>query len=366
MQFIRTEELKTGMRLARPIYNKAGVLLFERNSRLSTQAIESVRNFGLLGIYVLDPAEPLPPMSEEDIEFERFQMMTVFSIRGEIEKMIATKKRGKLEFIIGMLVKRFGHLEKKINFYQNLRSKDDYIYRHSLNVAILCAMMTHVLNVRLEEQNATMHAALVHDIGKLMLPQEALYDPTMTEEMQLHMLHTQSNVGELIEKTVLEGVTVKRICMQVRRVQMDMLKGQKDVSLAKLSTGAKILLVANRYDELTAMSLSGTAESEVKALKEFREYPEVYDPMIVDALTKSVNILMPGSSVSLNTGEKALVLAENPRDILRPMVLSFRDNSIIDLGLKVNWDIEIEDIMKTLDNRYIINTDALAMAGYLK
>ena len=49
MQFIRTEELKTGMRLARPIYNKAGVLLFERNSRLSTQAIESVRNFGLLG-----------------------------------------------------------------------------------------------------------------------------------------------------------------------------------------------------------------------------------------------------------------------------------------------------------------------------
>ena len=68
---------------------------------------------------MLDPAEPLPPMSEEDIEFERFQMMTVFSIRGEIEKMIATKKRGKLEFIIGMLVKRFGHLEKKINFYQN-------------------------------------------------------------------------------------------------------------------------------------------------------------------------------------------------------------------------------------------------------
>ena len=147
---------------------------------------------------------------------------------------------------------------------------------------------------------------------------------------------------------------------------MDMLKGQKDVSLAKLSTGAKILLVANRYDELTAMSLSGTAESEVKALKEFREHPEVYDPLIVEALTKSVNILIPGSSVSLNTGEKALVLSENPRDILRPMVLSFRDNSIIDLGLKVNWDIEIEDIMKTLDNRYIINTDALAMAGYLK
>ena len=366
MQFVRTDELRVGMRLARPIYNKKGVLLFERNSKLTPQAIESVNNFGLLGIYVLDPAEPLPPMSEEDIEFERFQTMSVFSIKEEIEKILDTGKRGRLEFIVGMLVKRFGHLDGKINFYQNLRSKDDYIYRHSLNVAILCAMMTHVLNVRLDEQNAVMHAALIHDIGKLKISQDVLYDQTMTEEMHLHILNAQSQDADLIERTVSDGVVVRRICMQALRIQMDMLKGMKDIQTAKLSMGAKILLVANRYDELTAMSLSGTAESEVKALKEFRDRPDVYDPQVVDALIRCINILTPGSSVILNTGEKALVLSENSRDILRPMVLSLQDNSIIDLGLKVNWDIEIDDIMKTMDNRYIINTDALALAGYLK
>lgn len=366
MQFVRTDELRVGMRLARPIYNKKGVLLFERNSKLTPQAIESVHNFGLLGIYVLDPAEPLPPMSEEDIEFERFQTMSVFSIKEEIEKILDTGKRGRLEFIVGMLVKRFGHLDGKINFYQNLRSKDDYIYRHSLNVAILCAMMTHVLNVRLDEQNAVMHAALIHDIGKLKISQDVLYDQTMTDEMHLHILNAQSQDADLIERTVSDGVVVRRICMQALRIQMDMLKGMKDIQTAKLSMGAKILLVANRYDELTAMSLSGTAESEVKALKEFRDRPDVYDPQVVDALIRCINILTPGSSVILNTGEKALVLSENSRDILRPMVLSLQDNSIIDLGLKVNWDIEIDDIMKTMDNRYIINTDALALAGYLK
>ena len=58
MIFVRSEDLKYGMRLAKPIYNKTGVLLYERNTRLTMQGIESVKNFGLLGLYILEPAEP--------------------------------------------------------------------------------------------------------------------------------------------------------------------------------------------------------------------------------------------------------------------------------------------------------------------
>lgn len=73
MIFVKSEDLKYGMRLAKPIYNKTGVLLYERNTRLTLQGIESVKNFGLLGLYILEPAEPVPPMSEEDLDFERFR-----------------------------------------------------------------------------------------------------------------------------------------------------------------------------------------------------------------------------------------------------------------------------------------------------
>ena len=83
MKFIEVSNLKIGMRLARPIYSEKGVLLFERDSKLTKQAIESAGNFGLLGVYILEPAEPLPPVSEEDLEFERFQIMSVFSMQAE-------------------------------------------------------------------------------------------------------------------------------------------------------------------------------------------------------------------------------------------------------------------------------------------
>ena len=81
MLFIRTDDLKPGMRLAKPIYNKLGVMLYDRDTRLTRQGIESIRNFELIGIYILEPAEPVPPLSDEDIAFEQFQTISMFQLR---------------------------------------------------------------------------------------------------------------------------------------------------------------------------------------------------------------------------------------------------------------------------------------------
>lgn len=373
MNFVEVEKLKIGMRLARPIYNKKGVLLFERDSRLTRQAIESVKNFGLLGVYVLEPAEPLPPMSEEDLESERFQVMMVFAIQDELTKMIETKKSYRLPTLVSTIIKAYGHLDEKINFYQNLRSRDDFVCRHALNTAMLCAMITHVMNVKVEEQLQTVTAALLHDIGKMQVPPNILFGRGSIDEnieassrtdasQNTDIIYEMQQQGLDLVETV-EEAQIRRICMQVVRAQHDFSSYGKIDENMKLLTPAKILLVANRYDELTAMDLQGNTKSEVKALQEFLEYPALYDEKVVDALVNSINILFAGVSVELNTGEKGLVLAENPVDILRPTLLIFRDNSILDLSLKINSDLYIVDIMKTLDNRYVMDMESVMKMG---
>ena len=359
MQFIEMPDLKAGMRLARPIYNKQGVLLFERDSRLNKQVIDSVKNFGLLGMYILDPSEPLPPMSEEDLEFERFQTMTVFSIQEELSRILQSGKQSGLQTIVSTIIKKYGHLKGKINFYQNLRSKDDYVCSHSLNVAMLCAMMTHVMNLRVDEQFQTVEAAVLHDLGKERVPKEVLFKQDAAAEDEERIYREQLAALDVLDDFS-EGAGVKRICMQALRAQRELTVNDRVEANDKMTMGARILIVANRYDEETAMDLTGKAESEVKALQEFYDYPELYDPRAVDALVKSVNILFAGVSVELNTGEKALVLTENPQEILRPTVLNFRDNTIMDLSLRSNSKIKIVDIMKTLDNRYVMDNEAVA------
>lgn len=360
MQFVKAEDLKIGMRLARPIYSKKGVLLFERDSKLTTQAINSVKNFGLLGVYILEPAEPIPPMTEDDLEFERFQTMMVFSIEEELENIRITSMAQKMPSLVGMIVKKYGHLDKKVNFYQNLRSRSDFIYKHSLNVAILCTMISHVMNISLQEQNNTVSAALVHDIGKLDLYNNSRDYQEISEG---RLWDAQFAAGSLIESAFFDGIGIRRICYQAARAQKDADDGK--LSAVKMVTGAKILMVANRYDEITAMQMNNkNSDSEVRALKELLDKPEVYDPEVVQALTKVIHILVPGVSVVLNSDEKALVLKENSRNILRPLLLSFRDNSIIDLGLAEYSDLEIVDILKSLDNRCIIDYDKLKLAGF--
>ena len=114
MIFVKSEALKYGMRLAKPIYNKSGVLLYERNTRLTLQGIESVKNFGLLGLYILEPAEPVPPMTEEDLDFERFQTMAVFSIRQELDNIIAGKNPANLGRLVNAIAVNYGRLDHKI------------------------------------------------------------------------------------------------------------------------------------------------------------------------------------------------------------------------------------------------------------
>lgn len=353
MKFVKADELKYGMRIARPIYNKKGVLLYERDSKLTEAAINSIKNFGLIGIFILEPAEPCPPMSEDDIEFERFQTVQVYAIEAELKEIISSKRTKKIDNIVAAVVKGYGHLSQKINFTQNLRSKEDFVYKHSLNVAILAAMMCHKMNVPVDEVEETITACLVHDIGKLMISDTLIRDAS---EEDLEVIYESGQVAgfDFIE-SVFSNPSIKRICQQTQKALAD-LKNGVPADKVKVVTGARVMLVAEVYDSMTAMSTTEGPKSEVEALRFFSNNPEVFNKKAVEALIDSINILGPGTCVELTSGEKALVISINPQDVLRPMVLVFSSNEIIDLSdRKLFDDIEIADIMQSMDNRYVMD-----------
>ena len=357
MIFVKISDLKNGMRLARPIYAKTGVLLYERNSKLTSQAIESIKSFGLIGMFILEPAEPVPPMTQADMDFERFQTMNTFSIKEELEKIKKTGHPSKIQIIVSNIIKVYGHLDKKISFVQNLRSKEDYIYKHALNVSILCTLMASYMNVKVSDQNECVTAAIIHDIGMLLVPQELL-DKEDKDDDDIRTITAARTKGyDIIESAFSSHPNVKRICLQTAS------KADSRENV-KMVDGAKILAVADTFDSMTAMQLDKPPASEVAAIKYLIENPEKFDKESVDALTRTINILSPGVSVELNTGDKALILAENQENILKPMLLNFRNNTIMDLSNEIDYgDVSIVDAMKTMDNRCIMDTKTLAKYG---
>ncbi len=357
MRFVRTDDLKPGMRLARPIYNKSGVLLYERNTKLTMQGIYSIKNFGLIGIYILEPAEPLPPMSEEDIEFERFQTMSIFSLRSALKAIVTGKKTDEMKQLAKEIVRRFGHMNHKINFMQNLRSPEDDVYKHSLNVAILSALMSKRLQFPQEEKERVVSAALIHDIGKLLVSKDgSVGKETYIDHRSPEMLKKAHLAGyNLISNDYNLDTGVKTLVGQMIR-KIDELDQERRIS----NNAAEILHVAYYYDNLTSMKLGEEPSSEVEAIRYLLDGDNGFSPNAVRALIDSVNILSVGVCVELTNGDKGLVLSENKINILRPMVLNFRDNQLYDLHYeRVFREFQIKDIMKTMDNRYVMNKEAV-------
>lgn len=356
MRFVKTDEIRNGMRIGRPIYNKKGVLLYDRDSKLTEASISSIKNFGLIGIYVLDPAEPLPPMTDEDREFERFQTVNVFALEAEIKEILMSKHVKKLELICNEIISSYGHLHGKVNFIQNIRSHEDFVYKHSLNVAILAAMMSNKMNLPVPERLEIMYASLLHDIGKLTIPQSVLQQ---TSPLSLERLYENAEqLGyPIIDNLFPSNPGVKRICMQTNAVLMD-LKYARTSERPKAVTGTRILTVADTFDTLTAMSVLNDEEpkSYIMALKYLYDHPEAFHPRAVETLVESVAILPEGTSVELSNGNRALVVTKNPNNVLKPVVLDFSTNELMDLtNEKLYGDIYIVDASKTMDDRYVMD-----------
>lgn len=360
MIFVKQDNLKVGMRLAKPIYDKKGVLLYERNSKLTSQGIESVHNFGIIGLYILEPAEPVPPISDEDILFEKFQMVSTFTIRDEWKSIREKGTAPAIPTLVSQIVKNFGRLDHKLNFVQSLRSQEDKYYKHALNVAILCALISHKMNIKLEEQNDTITAALVHDIGKLDIPAEIADSMEMNGETDNDAVYKYEALGfQYLDKPFGGNPSIKRFIQQSFRVREDARNGRFDGN-AKISAGAKILMVADKFDSITAMNEHAEPTSEISAIRHLMNHPEKYDSTVTDALIESINLLVPGCTVELTNGEKGLVITENSMNVLKPVVLMFSDNSIIDLGQELIYgNLDVKDVMKTMDNRVAVDRSAV-------
>lgn len=356
MIYVKAEDLKVGMRLARPIYNRNGTLLYGRNDKITKQGIESVKNFGLIGLYILEPAEPLPPMSQEEMEFERFQTMEVFSLKGDLDEIMKNNQPVNLMRQTDDVVRQFGNLYHRIHFNQNLRSTEDYVYKHDLNVAILSALISHRAKFGIMEQTEVVVAALLHDLGKLSLPAKLRGKAEDLSEDEMNTVARAVIVGvDKISDAFNLPMGVKGTLMQFCQLQY-----LPDKAPDKISKLVKVLMVANAYDEYTAMQLDQNPHSEVEAIRMLQSQPEVYDKSMVKHLVDSIMVLYPGVCVELTNHEKGLVLNENDRDILRPVVLGFTHNEIYNLDRdEIFEEIQIKDIMKTMDNRIKVDPERL-------
>lgn len=230
------------------------------------------------------------------------------------------------------------------------------MYKHALNVAILSALMANRAGLGIMEKTEVVVAALLHDVGKLFLP------PDLRGKTE----NLEAEEKKKIAKSVISGIdkisNAFRMPAGVKGTLMQLCQFLylPDNAPAKMTNAVKILLVANAFDEYTSMQLGMAPHSEVEAVRMLMNTPKLYAPEVVQYLIDSILILYPGVCVELTNLEKGLVIRENEKDILRPVILGFNTNQIYNLDMDTVYrGIQIKDIMKTMDNRIKVDPERL-------
>ena len=204
-----------------------------------------------------------------------------------------------------------------------LRQKDAYLLEHSINVSILMSIFAKHLNIEKDIIQQLTTGALLHDIGKIKIPDEILNKPgrfttTEFEVMKKHARYSK----EILEESGLTGIAVDIAGMHHERLDgTGYPYGKKGDEISKYVRMASIVDV---YDALTAERIYKVGMEPIKAFKILRDScPDGFDASLLTKFIQCIGIHPVGTLVKLSSQRVGLVIKSNPTMPLKPVVKTF-------------------------------------------
>lgn len=203
-----------------------------------------------------------------------------------------------------------------------LKSKDEYTALHSLRVCILALAFGRHLGLDTGELNVLGLGALLHDIGKMRIPNEILNKPgkLTDEEFTLMKSHVPEGV-RILEQT--SGIPDRAI--DVARYHHERFDGSGYASGLKgpeITDYGQIGAIVDCYDAITSDRAYHQGMSAHDALKRMYEWRiKDFHPGMIEQFIQCMGIYPIGSLVEMTTGSIGVVATINRERRLRPKVV---------------------------------------------
>jgi len=203
----------------------------------------------------------------------------------------------------------------------HLKKKHEYTALHSLRVCVLALALGRHLGYDQEKLNILGTGALLHDIGKLRVPNEIIDKPeTLTrEEFEIMKLHVSHGLDIL---TGAPGIPVAALEVVGRHHERYAGNGYVfGMTGDTIGEFGLVSAIVDTYDAITSDRSYHRSLSAADALKIIYEGRErAYHPWLVEQFIQCMGIFPIGSVVEMNTGSIGVVITANRLRRLRPRV----------------------------------------------
>ena len=225
-----------------------------------------------------------------------------------------------------------------------LKSFDDYTFQHSLNVSVLTLALGRHLGILKDELRRLGIGAILHDLGKMRVPEEILNKPgRLTDEefavMKTHPLHG----AKLLMDTdaVPDDSATVALNHHERFNGRGYPRGLEGMSIGKFGL---ISAIVDVYDAITSDRVYHKGMESHQALQKIYEWSKTdFYPVYVHKFVQCLGIYPVGSMVELDTGEVGVVCRQNRADLIRPVVRLVRGADGAPLARPLDVDVSEPD-----------------------
>jgi putative nucleotidyltransferase with HDIG domain len=194
-----------------------------------------------------------------------------------------------------------------------LKTHDQYTFFHSVNTSILAIAVGRSLGFSDDDLIAVGVGALLHDVGKVRVPQETIQYPGRLDAEQWNQIKKHPQEGAQV---ILAGVgpqqEIAAMVALEHHARFDM-SGYPTISgKAKPHVFSRIVSVCDVYDALTTRRSYKRAEPPHRALQMLLELSgDHLDPALVDAFVQMMGVYPVGSILRLDDGSTVMVVDAN-------------------------------------------------------
>ncbi|RLD16387.1 MAG: hypothetical protein DRI22_01315, partial [Caldiserica bacterium] len=163
-----------------------------------------------------------------------------------------------------------------------LEARDPYYQGHSERVARYSVEIARKMGLPQEQVENVRRAALIHDIGKIGVPDTILLKPSSLTKQEWEKIREHPKIGEEIVKPIDFLQNISPI-IRSHHERWDGLGYPDGLKGEEIPMGARIIAVADSYDSMTSSRPYREALSREGALEELkREKGRQFDPHLVD------------------------------------------------------------------------------------
>ncbi len=328
MSRVSVSLLQPGMKVESTVYGSRGEILIFKGGNLTNAFIKKLKEHAISFVYIDDGlCSAAPPRSSANINLFKINVQDVVAKETRVAAiqqikniLLETKEAGRLVIepqIVYSTVNQFtSELLSSKSLMVNLtdlRTQDDYTFAHSVNVCVLSLMTGLTLGFNNEELADLGIGALLHDLGKVKIPDEILNKPgkLSSEEFSTIQMHTTYGYNLILNSKNLDK-THALIAYQ-HHESFDGSGYPLGIKGEKFIDQAQIISIADKFDALTADRVYRRAFPPHEAYEMcaasgdylFREH-------IVNAFLCNIAAYPSGSLVEINNGHIAVVI-DTPR-----------------------------------------------------